>query len=72
MTEGQAQLSEAQVLGGCMYHRILVVAGDQPGNNAAVGYAVALAATTGAELSILTVLLPPSLLTFPTSQGPAP
>jgi nucleotide-binding universal stress UspA family protein len=42
-----------------MYRRILVVTGEQAWSDAPVQYAIALAAETGAELSILMVLLPP-------------
>src|SRR5215475_7499478 len=42
-----------------MYRRIMVVTGDQSWSDAPVKYAIALAAETGAELSILMVLLPP-------------
>jgi nucleotide-binding universal stress UspA family protein len=42
-----------------MYQRILVATGGSPWSNAAVAYATALAARTGAELHILTVLTPP-------------
>jgi nucleotide-binding universal stress UspA family protein len=42
-----------------MYRRILVVTGDQSWSDAPVQYAIALAAETGAELSILMVLMPP-------------
>jgi hypothetical protein len=55
-----------------MYHRIFVVTGDQPESNAPVEYALALAAATGAELSILTVFLPPSTLAWQTSLPAAP
>src|SRR5919108_3395012 len=42
-----------------MYRRIMVVTGDQSWSDAPVRYAIALAAETGAELSILMVLIPP-------------
>jgi len=42
-----------------MYRRIMIVTGDQVWSDAPVKYAVALAAETGAELSILMVLIPP-------------
>lgn len=42
-----------------MYERILVVTSDQRWVDPAVAYAIALAANTGAALSILTVLMPP-------------
>lgn len=42
-----------------MYRRIMVVTGDQSWSDVPVQYAIALAAETGAELSILMVLAPP-------------
>ncbi len=42
-----------------MYRRIMIVTGEQVWSDAPVQYAVALAAETGAELSILMVLIPP-------------
>jgi nucleotide-binding universal stress UspA family protein len=42
-----------------MYRRVMVVTGDQSWSDASVRYAIALAAETGAELSILMVLIPP-------------
>ena len=42
-----------------MYRRIMVVTGDQSWSDIPVKYAIALAAETGAELSILMVLTPP-------------
>jgi nucleotide-binding universal stress UspA family protein len=42
-----------------MYRRIMVVTGDESWSDAPVTYAIALAAETGAELSILMVLIPP-------------
>jgi nucleotide-binding universal stress UspA family protein len=42
-----------------MYRRIMVVTDDQSWSDAPVKYAIALAAETGAELSILMVLTPP-------------
>ena len=42
-----------------MYRRIMIVIGDQSWSDAPVKYAIALAAETGAELSILMVLIPP-------------
>jgi nucleotide-binding universal stress UspA family protein len=48
-----------------MYRHILVVTGDQPWVDAPIEYAIALAADTGAELSILTVLLPPLIVGLP-------
>jgi nucleotide-binding universal stress UspA family protein len=42
-----------------MYRRIIVVTGDQSWSDVPVTYAIALAAETGAELSILMVLTPP-------------
>jgi nucleotide-binding universal stress UspA family protein len=44
-----------------MYRRIMVVIGDQSWSDVPVKYAIALAADTGAELSILMVLMPPLL-----------
>jgi nucleotide-binding universal stress UspA family protein len=44
-----------------MYRRIMVVTGDQSWSDVPVKYAIALAAETGAELSILMVLMPPFL-----------
>jgi nucleotide-binding universal stress UspA family protein len=44
-----------------MYRRIMVVTGDQSCSDVPIKYAVALAAETGAELSILMVLMPPLL-----------
>jgi len=48
-----------------MYRRILVVTGDQPWVDAPVEYAIALAVHTGAELSLLTVLIPPLIAGMP-------
>ena len=42
-----------------MYRRIMIVTGDESWSDAPVKYAIALAAETGAELSILMVLIPP-------------
>ena len=42
-----------------MYRRIMIVTGEQSWSDAPVKYAIALAAETGAELSILMVLIPP-------------
>ena len=42
-----------------MYRRIMIVTGEQSWSDAPVRYAIALAAETGAELSILMVLIPP-------------
>ena len=42
-----------------MYRRIMVVIGDQSWSDAPVKYAMALAAETGADLSIVMVLIPP-------------
>ena len=42
-----------------MYRRIMVVTSDQSWSDIPVKYAIALAAETGAELSILMVLTPP-------------
>jgi nucleotide-binding universal stress UspA family protein len=44
-----------------MYRRIMVVTGDQTWSDVPIKYAIALAAETGAELSILMVLMPPLL-----------
>ncbi len=52
-----------------MYRRMLVATGEHPWSSAAVGYGVALAAHTGAELCILTVLALPLLATMP-DTGP--
>jgi nucleotide-binding universal stress UspA family protein len=52
-----------------MYRRILVVTGDQPWIDAPVEYAIALAAHTRAELSILTVLTPPLIAGMPETTG---
>src|SRR5687768_465688 len=62
---GLHPLSDARLLGGYMYRRILVVTGDQPGGDAPVEYAIALAVHTGAELSLLTVLIPPLIAGMP-------
>src|SRR5262245_34527801 len=48
-----------------MYKRILVVTGDKSWSNAPVEYAIALAADTGAELSMLTVLSLPLIAGMP-------
>lgn len=48
-----------------MYRRILVVIGDQSWDDTPVEYAIALAAETGAELSILTVPLLPLIAGMP-------
>jgi len=42
-----------------MYRRMMIVTGDQSWSDAPVQYAIALAAETGAELTILMVLTPP-------------
>ena len=52
-----------------MYRRIVVVTSDQPWVDAPVAYAIALAAHTGAELSILTVLTPPLIAGTPETTG---
>lgn len=46
-----------------MYQRILVASGGSPWSDAAVSYATAIAARTGAELHILTVLINPAVYT---------
>ena len=51
-----------------MYRRIMVVIGDQSWSDTPVKYAIALAAETGAELSILMVLTPRSSLACQTSR----
>jgi nucleotide-binding universal stress UspA family protein len=48
-----------------MYKRILVITGSQPWIDASVEYAIALAASTGADLSLLTVPLPPVVAGMP-------
>jgi nucleotide-binding universal stress UspA family protein len=48
-----------------MYKRVLVATGGSPWSDAAVAYATALAARTGAELRILTVLTSPVAYTMP-------
>jgi nucleotide-binding universal stress UspA family protein len=48
-----------------MYKRILVATGGSPWSDAAVTYAIALAAHLGAELRILTVLSGPMGYTMP-------
>jgi nucleotide-binding universal stress UspA family protein len=55
-----------------MYQRILVATGGSPWSNAAVTYATGLAARTGAELRILTVLTSEAsdLADRPTSEEP--
>ena len=46
-----------------MYQRILVASGGSPWSDAAVSYATAIAARTGADLHILTVLINPAVYT---------
>jgi len=53
------KLAWAFVRGEGMYRRIMIVTGDQSWSDVPVKYAMALAAETGAELSILMVLTPP-------------
>jgi nucleotide-binding universal stress UspA family protein len=53
------QVAKPFIIGHHMYQRILVATGGSPWSNAAVAYAAALAARTGAELCILTVIIPP-------------
>lgn len=56
-----------------MYSRILVATGGSPWSNAALRYAIALGAHTGAELRILTVLTEPQTsgaVDRPESAGP--
>jgi len=48
-----------------MYKRVLVATGGSPWSDAAVAYAIAWAACTGAELRILTVLASPVTYTMP-------
>jgi len=48
-----------------MYKRVLVATGGSPWSDAAVAYAIAWAACTGAELCILTVLASPEAYTMP-------
>jgi len=48
-----------------MYKRVLVATGGSPWSDAAVSYAIAWAACTGAELRILTVLASPVAYTMP-------
>jgi nucleotide-binding universal stress UspA family protein len=62
MTEASSLFEQAAKpfsIGHCMYQRILVATGGSLWSNAAVAYAAALAARAGAELRILTVLVPP-------------
>jgi nucleotide-binding universal stress UspA family protein len=62
MTEASSLFEQAAKpfsIGHCMYQRILVATEGSPWSNAAVAYAAALAARAGAELRILTVLVPP-------------
>src|SRR5437660_12924480 len=48
-----------------MYKRVLVATGGSPWSDAAVSYAIAWAACTGAELRILSVLASPVAYTMP-------
>ena len=48
-----------------MYRKVLVAIGGSPWSDAALSYAVALAAPTGADLTILTVLASPVAYTMP-------
>jgi nucleotide-binding universal stress UspA family protein len=48
-----------------MYKRILALTGDQPWGDTAMEYAIALAAATGAELSLLSVPPPPIVTGMP-------
>jgi nucleotide-binding universal stress UspA family protein len=48
-----------------MYKRVLVATGGSPWSDAAVAYAIAWAARTGAEIRILTVLASPVAYTMP-------
>ena len=48
-----------------MYKRVLVATGGSPWSDAALAYAIAWAAYTGAELRILTVLASPVAYTMP-------
>lgn len=52
-----------------MYKNILVATGGSPWSNAAVAYAIAVAAHTGATLRILTVLINPGSYTTPDVMG---
>ena len=48
-----------------MYRKVLVAIGGSPWSDAALSYAISLAASTGAELRILTVLASPVAYTMP-------
>ena len=48
-----------------MYERILVATGGSPWSDAAVAYAIAIAARTGGTLHILTVLTNPAVYATP-------
>jgi nucleotide-binding universal stress UspA family protein len=48
-----------------MYRKVLVAIGGSPWSDAALSYAIALAAATGADLTILTVLASPVAYTMP-------
>ena len=52
-----------------MYQNVLVATGGSPWSDAAVAYAVAIAARTGAKLHILTVLLNPGAFSTPDVMG---
>lgn len=52
-----------------MYRRMVVVIGDQAWSDAQVKYAVMLAAETGAELSLLMVLVPPLITGMPDAMA---
>ena len=54
-----------------MYQNILVATGGSPWSEAAVDYAIAIAARTGAKLRVLTVLLTPSTYATPDAMGGA-
>ncbi len=52
-----------------MYKHVLVATGGSPWSNAAVAYAIALAARTGASLHVLTVLTNPGTYATPDVMG---
>ena len=52
-----------------MYQNILVTTGGSPWSEAAVAYAIAIAAQTGAHLHILTVLVHPGVYAYPDVIG---
>lgn len=52
-----------------MYKHVLVATGGSPWSNAAVAYAIAIAARTGADLCILTVLTNPGSYATPDVMG---